>query len=85
MMSIEKMLLLYRQRLRIILDQHHIASNPGVTDEWILDELEKLVYELGKKGILLVQRRLTDEEIKNIEDELNKELPDSILKDDDAD
>lgn len=43
MQSIEECLLMYRHTLRRLLFEAGIPSNPGVTDDWILEEISKLV------------------------------------------
>jgi hypothetical protein len=43
MQSIEECLLLYRHTLRRLLFEAGIPSNPGVTDDWILEEISKVV------------------------------------------
>jgi hypothetical protein len=46
MQTSEECLLMYRHRLRQLLHQEGIPSNPGVDDAWILDRLEELVSGL---------------------------------------
>jgi hypothetical protein len=48
METFETCLLTYRRRLRELLFRHGVASNPGVTDDWILDKVEELVNATGK-------------------------------------
>jgi hypothetical protein len=43
MQTLEECLLMYRQRLRRLLYQHGVPSNPAVDDAWILDRVEELV------------------------------------------
>jgi len=43
MQSFEECLLLYRMRVRQILANAGVPSNPGSDDIWLLDELQKLV------------------------------------------
>jgi len=83
MQTMEQCLLRYRQRLRVLLDSTGTPSNPAVSDEWILNEIERLVYNLAKSGGTIPAKRiLTAEEQDRIEQELEQALPDSILKDD---
>lgn len=46
MQTTEECLLLYRHRLRQLLYQHGVMSNPAVDDVWILDRIEELVNKV---------------------------------------
>ena len=43
MQSMEECLLMYRRALRQLMADCGIASNPGVDDEWILEQVQKLI------------------------------------------
>jgi hypothetical protein len=43
MQTLEECLLMYRHRLRTALYKAGVPSNPGVTDEWILDRVDELI------------------------------------------
>lgn len=42
-------LVLYRRRLRQMLYDNGVASNPSVDDVWILDQIEELLRQVPRK------------------------------------
>ena len=42
----------FRQDLRQLLIYYGIASNPGVSEDWIVDQLRQLLEKRSKKSVL---------------------------------
>jgi hypothetical protein len=64
--TFEECLLMYRQRLRELLYQHGVASNPGVEDTWILDQVEELVGKTRLPPTKGGKQPLTEEGFQNL-------------------